>query len=112
MKFRNLTPHTIVVREHDEAASFAFPPDPQGPARVSVSTETLAPLGAFRLQRQVFGQVENLPEPQEGTTLIVSAMVLSRCAGRTDVVAPDTGRDAVRDDAGRIVAARGFVSAP
>jgi hypothetical protein len=42
--------------------------------------------------------------------LIVSGMVLDALAGgRPDVVAPDTGPDAVRDEKGHIVAVLGFV---
>jgi hypothetical protein len=41
----------------------------------------------------------------------VSGMVLDALAGSRigDVVAPDTGPDAVRNDQGHIVAVRGFV---
>jgi len=35
-------------------------------------------------------------------------MVLAQCKDRSDVVAPDTGKDAIRKD-GQIVAVRGFV---
>lgn len=108
MEFINLTPHPIVVRDL-EGVDHTFQPDPRGPARVSVSTETLPAIAGFRLQQQAFGQVENLPAQQAETVYIVSALVLGRVSGRDDVVAPDTGRDAIRDDAGRIVAVRGFV---
>lgn len=108
MRFRNLTPHAIkVVRE--DGCETVFQPDPQGPARVSVRTETLPAIVGFRLQQQAFGQVENLPEYDENTVLVVSALVLAQCKDRTDVVAPDTGRDAIRNDAGHVVAVRGFV---
>ena len=58
-----------------------------------------------------FGDIQGLPEPQEGTLLIVSALVLSaaKAAGRTDCVAPATGHpDCVRKD-GFIVSVPGFV---
>lgn len=108
MRFRNLTPHAITVVREDGCET-VFQPDPQGPARVSVRTETLPAIAGFRLQQQAFGQVESLPEYDENTVLIVSALVLAQCKDRADVVAPDTGRDAIRNDAGQVVAVRGFV---
>lgn len=63
----------------------------------------------IRLTRQTLGEVTGLPEYQEGTILIVSGMVLQALAGtRSDVVAPDTGADAVREN-GQIMAVMGFV---
>lgn len=58
-----------------------------------------------------YGEIENLPEPEEGTIYIVSAMVLAAAKekGRTDVVAPATGHpDSIRED-GFIVSVPGFV---
>jgi len=107
MRFRNLTPHAITVVREDGIET-VFQPDPQGPARVSVRTETLPAVAGFRLQQQAFGRVENLPEHEDGVVLIVSALVLAQCKDRGDVVAPDTGRDAIRDS-GQVVAVRGFV---
>ena len=108
MRFRNLTPHAITVVREDGIET-VFQPDPQGPARVSVRTETLPAVAGFRLQQQAFGRVENLPEHEDGVVLIVSALVLAQCKDRDDVVAPDTGRDAIRNDSGQVVAVRGFV---
>ena len=108
MKFRNLTPHAITVVREDGCET-VFQPDPSGPARVSVRTETLPAIAGFRLQQQAFGKVENLPEFDGNTVLIVSALVLAQCKDRADVVAPDTGRDAVRNEQNQIVAVRGFV---
>lgn len=106
MIFKNLTPHALTVLDADGGEAF-FPPE-GAPARVTVKTVTRPELAGFRLQAQEFGQVEGLPEPQEGTIYIVSALVLAQCKGRSDVVAPDTGKDAIREN-GQIVAVRGFV---
>ena len=57
-----------------------------------------------------FGEVEGLPEPETYTTFLVSAMVLDRVAktmpnrAGVDVFAPDTGKTAIRDEKGNIVA--------
>jgi len=61
---------------------------------------------------QVFGLVQDLPEPQEGTMWIVSAIVLTaaKVQGRTDCVAPATGHpDCLRNAAGHILSVPGFV---
>lgn len=106
MNFVNLTPHPItVINQEGESVTFAS----QGVARVSVSNVGLPSVGGFRVQSQTFGEVENLPAPTENTVFIVSALVLAQCGSRADVVAPDTGRDAVRNEKGHIVAVRGFV---
>jgi len=106
MQFINLTPHALSVRDEDgQTVVFAASGTV---ARVAVRTETLPSLAGFRLQSQSFGQVENLPEPKADTVYIVSALVLAQCKDRSDVVAPDTGKDAIREN-GQIVAVLGFV---
>lgn len=58
-----------------------------------------------------YGEIENLPEPEEGTIYIVSAMVLAAAKekGRTDVVAPATGHPDCKRENGFIVSVPGFV---
>jgi len=54
------------------------------------------------------GKVEELPPVRKGVFYLVSALVLAAVA-RPDLLAPDTGVGAVRDDKGRIVGTRRFV---
>ena len=109
--FINLTPHSIFVTIHPDFLDdrgLEYPASGQI-ARVAAIREVAADLGPHRVMRQSFGQVEGLPEPSPNTVYIVSGMVLSALAGsRGDVVAPDTGPDAIRNN-GQIVAVRGFV---
>lgn len=56
----------------------------------------------------LYGGIEDLPEPQEGTTYIVSKMVADMST-RQDIVYPDTGSSAIRDEQGRIVSVRRFL---
>lgn len=58
-----------------------------------------------------FGEITGLPESAEGVIYITSALVAQEAAkrGRRDVLAPDTGPSAVRDENGHIVAVRGLV---
>ena len=98
MQFRNFTPHTIVLNDGREFPS-------QGVARVSASFSDIE----NGICSQIFGEVENLPEPQEGTMIIVSAMVLG-ASTRSDLVAPATGHpQTVRNDKGHIVSVPCFV---
>jgi len=50
-----------------------------------------------------FGEVEGLPEPQEGTIYIVSNLVAQAVPDREDVFFPD---DIVRDSQGNIIGCR------
>ena len=47
-----------------------------------------------------YGDVQNLPDPQDGVLYIVSRMVVNACPDRDDLVIPN---DLVRDDDGNIV---------
>jgi hypothetical protein len=99
MKFINCTPHEIVLNSGE-----IFEPSGSIP-RVSSS------YSEFKngICRQVFGEVEGLPEEKEGVVLIVSAMVLS-ASSRKDLVAPATGHpDTIRNEKGHIVSVPGFV---
>jgi len=104
MKFINLTPHALTVE------GLGVIPASGTVARVSVAQRDMGTRGGVRLRQSVKGMVEGIPAPAEGVTYIVSGMVLDALAGArlADVVAPDTGADAIREN-GQIVAVRGFV---
>ena len=109
--FVNLTPHSIFVTIHPDFLDdrgLEYPASGMV-ARVAAVRSVAADLGPHRVMRQSFGAVEGLPAPVEGTVYIVSALVLSALAGsRPDVVAPDTGPDAIREN-GQVKSVRGFV---
>jgi hypothetical protein len=92
MKIINLTPHAITV------AGTTFPPSGTV-ARVSASFSPISDGVCL----QIFGEVQDLPAPQEGVRLIVSGLVFAAC-DRLDVFAPATGHpDVVRNDKGHIM---------
>jgi len=104
MKFMNLTPHRVVVRP-DATPEMIL--EPSGSvARCQVTAERIGDLDGIPLVRQVFGSPTGIPEPEEGTTYVVSTLV-AQAACRPDVVSPDTGPSAIRDG-GQVMAVRGF----
>lgn len=104
-KFINLTPHDIKLNDG------TIYPASGKVARV----ESVFSNFCCSISKVFYGEIENLPEPEDGTYYIVSAMVLAannsqpRCRRRGDLVAPATGHpDCIRKD-GFIISVPGFV---
>jgi len=57
------------------------------------------------INNTTFGQVVDLPEPEEGTLFVVSSIVKSAVPNRNDVLRPG---EAVRDAAGKIIGCKGL----
>lgn len=113
-KIINLTPHAIVLQKEDGER---IQVQPSGTvATVATMPATLHDIPGIPVPVAAapeYGEVEKLPDPQDGTIYIVSGIVLSRCPGRTDVFGPGTGpKDgAIRED-GRVVAVTRLIAAP
>ncbi len=106
MKIINLTPHDIVVRTSEGDTIF---PKSGEVARVSTSAKEEGWINGITVVSTSFGEIEGLPARADGMIYIVSAMVLSALAGkRSDVLAPDTGATAIRNEKGQIVAVTRF----
>lgn len=109
MTIINLTPHDIHVVGAD-GQTVVFPASGVC-ARVSSSDEIVGELdlGEFDLPvvSTAYGRVEGIPE---SGMFLVSAMVLAQLGEeyRNRAFAPDTGKTAVRNDAGQVVAVRQF----
>jgi len=98
-KFRNFTPHAIVLNSGEVFES-------EGIARVAVS---FTQFDENKVCSQKFGEVEGLPEKEEGVYVIVSLLVL-QASDRDDLVAPASGHpECVRNEKGQIVSVPGFV---
>lgn len=104
-KFINLTPHDIKLNDG------TIYPTTDRVARVENTFSNFC----CGISKVFYGEIENLPEPEDGVYYIVSAMVLAannskpRCRRRGDLVAPATGHpDCIRKD-GFIVSVPGFV---
>jgi hypothetical protein len=99
MKIVNLTPHTVKLVGVLEIFS-------TGVARVSSTQEEVGRIDGVPLVRATFGEVTGLPAPEEGTLLIVSAMVRAALPGRTDLASPG---DLVRDEAGQVIGCKSLI---
>lgn len=100
VQFVNCTPHDLTLNDG------TIIPASGVVARVSASFTDFDNNGVCQ---QVFGDVTGIPEKEEGTLYIVSALVLA-ASNREDLVAPATGHPAcVRNEKGQIVSVPGFV---
>jgi len=73
MKIVNLTPHSITF--FDAAGNAVLTVEPSGQiARCSVAREKIGDINGIPVNKSKFGEVENLPEPEEGTIYVVSAL--------------------------------------
>ena len=109
-KFVNLTPHAITI---DGIGTLP----PSGVVARAYAERVAVPAHhGIRVFQQDLGRVHELPAPVEGTTYIVSSIVLASLLAHpeqadragVDVFAPDTGSDAHRER-GSIVGVRGLV---
>jgi len=117
LRVRNLTPHPVTLWV--PGGYVIVPPDPAGPARCKVTSEMVGllrvrlrddrPPDTIPLRRTVMGEVEGLPEPEPGVVLIVSRVVAEAARDRHDLLIVD---DTIRDEQGRIVAARALAVMP
>ena len=112
-KLVNLTSHDVVIANDAGAEILRIPPSGII-ARIDVRQDVIGHVESdgvtIPVVATVFGELTGLPEPEQDVVYIASTLVAQRAAqlGRKDVVSPDTGPTAVRDDAGRIVAVRRF----
>ena len=75
-EFVNLTPHTINMWTDDKSVTADILPSGTI-ARVSKKTVLVGYINGFPDKKAVYGEIENLPAPQEGVIFIVSGMIIS-----------------------------------
>lgn len=103
MNFINLTPHDLNIVGDDGVVVDI--PKTGDVARVNVDRVKVGSVNGIDLFNSVYGDVVGLPDPVAGTIYVVSGLVRSAAAGRTDVASPGA---LVRDADGRPVGARGL----
>ena len=91
--FVNLTPHEVNIGDFDFPASGTV-------ARVVVEHHEIGNHAGIPLLVGSYGEVSNLPEPEEGVLYIVSAAVRTALPQRKDLGSP---AHLVRDEEGRII---------
>jgi hypothetical protein len=92
----NLTPHAVNI------GSQTFQPSGKA-ARVAVTLATVGTIDGITLKRGTYGQVTDLPDAQDGTVYIVSALVRTALPDRKDLASP---AELLRDEKGNITGCR------
>lgn len=105
MNIINLTPHTISLVNASNEIVASFPS--AGTVRVATSQTIIGELAGFPIRKTVLGNVTGLPDAEDGTVYLVSAMVQQALPNRNDLVVPDSGPTAYREN-GLIVGVRGW----
>jgi hypothetical protein len=100
----NLTPHNITVIGDKE--SLIIPPAGKVARVISQSIQT-GTVDNVPIFATTFGDIQDLPEPQDNDFFIVSAMVRSALPDRKDILSPG---DLVRDHNGNVIGCRGLIS--
>lgn len=105
---KNFTPHDIHL--YEGSTLIATFPATGIVTRVNEATMDAGTVGSthYPLCKKVYENIIDLPPPVPGTYYIVSMMVMNAIP-RDDLICPDTGSGAVRNDKGMIVGTSRFV---
>ena len=110
MKLINLTPHSINIYHNDELICSLEPSGTVARVKSEKVTVGVVNINGYdvNIVKTVFGDLEGLPEPEEGTIFVLSTIAAQAAvsAGRTDVVSPDTFDGVIRDAQGKIIGVR------
>lgn len=104
MLIKNLTPHTVNLLINGEFVE--YPPEGVVP-RISTQEVPIEGGYPFEAVKVLYGDIQDLPDPEEGVALIVSKMCADARPHRKDLWYPT---NLVRDDQGRIVGCRSLGS--
>lgn len=104
---KNLTPHDIHIYDTSGKHCVYVVTAQGNPARCEEIQEDLSKLKLEKIQLSLkcisYGEVTNLPDPQENTFYIVSTLVAQNAINRKDLLVPV---DIVRDENGKILGAK------
>ena len=103
MEFINLTPHALTVHRVDD--SVITIPASGNVARVSQHDVRDEVVDGIEINHSQLGEVEGLPQAEDGKIFIVSRLVATAVKDRLDVVVPGI---LLRDEQGRVVGCKGF----
>ena len=103
MQIKNLTPHMLNIIAADGTVVNI---EPSGVVpRVSSSQEIVEEINGISIFHEVFGDVIDLPQPEEGVVLVVSRLVASAVKGRNDILVPG---NLLRNEQGQVIGANGL----
>lgn len=106
MRYLNFTPHPISIHCHNGIMTL----QPTGPApRRAPRCEDLGERDGITFVATTLGVVEGLPSGEPDTIIIVSALVAEGADERADLAYPG---EAIRDETGRVIGARGLCAGP
>ncbi|MBY9080972.1 hypothetical protein KIH86_02920 [Paenibacillus sp. HN-1] len=112
-RFVNLTPHALNLYDAERTLVVLTVPAEDQMVRVSQQYVQVPAVGGHPVVRSTYGAVVGLPEPQYNTYYIVSLLVAQALADsgihRTDILVPDTGAGAVRNESGGIIGTTRFM---
>ncbi len=101
--FINLTPHEIKLVQGDKVT--VYPPS----GKIARVSQTRKDTNYPFIKAVKFGEVQDLPEFQEGVFLLVSSMVREAQKDRPDLLSPG---ELIRDDKGAVVGCKNFDQNP
>ena len=67
--------------------------------------ELIGKIDNIQITKQIFGDVTDLPEQEDGVYLIVSRLVATACPNRSDLLIPGP---LIRDAEGKVVGCKGL----
>lgn len=99
---KNYTPHAVNVHVDGQ---LVFSRTSDGVARCAIVTVDDGNIDGIPVVKTTFGQVEGLPEQEEGVFIVVSRIVFDAAKDRSDLLVPGT---AIRDEKGAVIGCNGF----
>ena len=109
-KIINLTPHSVNVINNDNSVAITI----EASGNVARCSQTINIVDtidlnnvAIPISSSSYGEVVDLPAPQDGVYYVVSRLVMSACPNRQDLLVPN---DLVRDEAGRVIGCRSLAN--
>ena len=100
MHIVNLTPHSVVIVT-ECGIEKQYPS--AGLARVGATFVVDSTVDGIKLGHTEYGMITGLPEPEDGTIYVVSALVRAACPQRCDVYSP---AEYNRNSEGQVVSVR------
>ena len=99
---KNCTPHKVSIYADDTILEF---PSCGIVPRCEQHEELIGKIDNIQITKQIFGEVTDLPEQEDGVYLIVSRLVATACPNRSDLLIPGP---LIRDAEGKIVGCKGL----